>query len=111
MAVLSRATAVPRLHARAAVPVAVAAGVRAIVPAAAPVITAIAATGGIELGGEVFLFSSRRRLREFVQQQKQQLEKQPHLQPQELLQRQFAIAVRRTPALIFALGLEKRFPE
>ncbi|XP_026194604.1 uncharacterized protein LOC34618127 [Cyclospora cayetanensis] len=67
--------------------------------------------GGIEVGEEIFLFSSRRCLREFLQKQQLLQEQQPQLKPAALLQQQLSGAVRHTPALIFALGLEKRFPE
>ncbi|KAL8435650.1 hypothetical protein Efla_007283 [Eimeria flavescens] len=63
--------------------------------------------GGVELGGERFLFSCRTRLLAFLQQQQQQ----QHVQPELLLQQQLACVVRSNPALIFTLGLEDRFPE
>ncbi|CDJ62668.1 hypothetical protein, conserved [Eimeria necatrix] len=67
--------------------------------------------GGIELNGEIYLFSSRRRLREFLEQQRQLQQQQPQVQQHELLLQQLTGVMRHNPALIFALGLEKRFPE
>ena len=63
------------------------------------------------MNGEIYLFSSPRRLREFVEQQQQLQQQKPHVQPEVLLQQQLAAVVQKMPALIFALGVEKRFPE
>ncbi|KAL8455552.1 hypothetical protein Emag_000681 [Eimeria magna] len=91
-----------------AAPVAAVTAAAAHTAAAAAAANAAAAAGGIEVNGEVYSFSSRSRLEDFLQQQQQRM--QQHPQPELLLQQQLACTIRSNPALIFTLSLEERFP-